>query len=130
MKIIIAGDGKVGSILTRQLSAEGYDITLIDANPKVLESTEEMYDIMAVQGNCATMEVLEQAGVKEADLLIEATSADEVKKVTYRDLCDILKELDQDLVKGALGGAQFKELFYANCKCDKIRAAVEEIVGK
>ena len=53
-----------------------------------------------------------------------------MKKVTYRDLCDILKELDQDLVKGALGGVQFKELFYANCKCDKIRAAVEEIVGK
>ena len=53
-----------------------------------------------------------------------------MKKVTYRDLCDILKELDQDLVKGALGGAQFKELFYANCKCDKIRAAVEEIVGR
>ena len=78
MKIIIAGDGKVGSMLTRQLSAEGYDITLIDANPKVLESTEEMYDIMAVQGNCATMEVLEQAGVRDADLLIAATSADEI----------------------------------------------------
>lgn len=78
MKIIIAGDGKVGSMLTRQLSAEGYDITLVDANPKVLESTEEMYDIMAVQGNCATMEVLERAGVKEADLLIAATSADEI----------------------------------------------------
>ena len=78
MNIIIAGDGKVGSMLTKQLSAEGYDITLIDANPKVLESTEEMYDIMAVQGNCATMEVLEQAGVKDADLLIAATSADEI----------------------------------------------------
>ena len=34
------------------------------------------------------------------------------------------------LVKGALSGAQFKELFYANCKCDKIAAAVEAIVGK
>ncbi len=78
MKIIIAGDGKVGSMLTRQLSAEGYDITLIDANPKVLETTEEMYDIMAVQGNCATMEVLEQAGVRNARLLIAATSADEI----------------------------------------------------
>ena len=55
---------------------------------------------------------------------------DEVKKVTYRDLTDILKDLDQELVKGALGGAQFKELFYANCKCDKIRAAVEELIGK
>ena len=59
MKIIIAGDGKVGAMLTKQLSAEGYDLTLIDANLQVLESTEERYDIMAVQGNCASMETLE-----------------------------------------------------------------------
>ncbi|MDE7323897.1 MAG: Trk system potassium transporter TrkA [Lachnospiraceae bacterium] len=78
MKIIIAGEGKVGAILTRQLSAEGYDLTLIDANMKVLESTEERYDIMAVQGNCASMEILEQAGIREADLLIAVTNADEV----------------------------------------------------
>ena len=37
MKIIIAGDGKVGANLTRKLSAEGYDITLIDTNGEVLE---------------------------------------------------------------------------------------------
>lgn len=78
MKIIIAGDGKMGSTLTRQLSAEGYDVTLIDANPKVLESSEERYDVMVVQGNCASMDVLQQAGVKEADLLIAAAGADEV----------------------------------------------------
>ena len=58
MRIIIAGDGKVGSTLTKQLSAEGYDITLVDANPKVLAAMEETYDIMAVQGNCATMDVM------------------------------------------------------------------------
>jgi len=78
VKIIIAGDGKVGAMLTKQLSAEGYDLTLVDANLKVLESTEERYDIMAVQGNCATMETLEQARVKEANLLIAVTNADEV----------------------------------------------------
>lgn len=78
MKIIIAGDGKMGATLTRQLSAEGYDLTLIDANPKVLESSEERYDIMVVQGNCASMEVLLQAGVKEADLLIAVAGADEI----------------------------------------------------
>jgi trk system potassium uptake protein TrkA len=78
VKIIIAGDGKVGSMLTKQLSSEGYDITIIDAKMKVLESTEERYDIMAVQGNCASMETLEQAGVKEANLLIAVTNADEV----------------------------------------------------
>ena len=32
MKIIIAGAGKVGASLTKQLSSEGYDITLIDFN--------------------------------------------------------------------------------------------------
>ena len=78
MKIIIAGDGKVGSTLTRELSAEGYDVTIIDANPRVLETTEELYDVLSIQGNCASMEVLEQAGVREADLLIVATSADEI----------------------------------------------------
>ena len=78
MKIIIAGNGKVGAALTRQLSAEGDDLTLIDCNQKVLESSEERYDIMVVQGNCASMSVLQQAGVKEADLLIAMTGADEV----------------------------------------------------
>ena len=78
MNIIIAGDGKVGSTLTRLLSAEGHDITLIDTNLRVLESSLERYDVMAVHGNCAAMDILLQAGVKDADLLIAATSADEI----------------------------------------------------
>ena len=78
MRIIIAGDGKVGAMLTKQLSAEGYDLTLIDADPEVLESTESRYDVMSVQGNCASMETLERAGIRETDLLIAVTNADEV----------------------------------------------------
>ena len=78
MNIIIAGDGKVGATLTRQLSTEGCDITLIDLDPRVLENSMERYDIMAVNGNCASMNVLRQAGVMDADLLIAASGADEV----------------------------------------------------
>lgn len=78
MNIIIAGDGKVGVSLARQLTAEGHDLTLIDLDSKVLETTTEQYDVMAVEGNCASMEVLLRAGVKEAELLIAATAADEV----------------------------------------------------
>ena len=51
MKIIIAGDGKVGATLVRQLSAEEYDLTLVDVNPNRLDSSSERFDIMAVQGN-------------------------------------------------------------------------------
>jgi len=78
MNIIIAGSGKVGHTLARQLAAEGHDLTLIDTNSKVLETAVERYDAIAVTGNCASREVLLNAGVKEADLLIAATNADEV----------------------------------------------------
>ena len=57
MKIIIAGDGKVGLSLTQKLSAEGHDLTLIDSKQKVLDSSVERYDVMGEQGNCASMRV-------------------------------------------------------------------------
>ena len=78
MNIIIAGNGKVGSTLARQLSAEGYDLTVIDCDQAVLEETIARYDVMAVNGNCASMPTLLNAGVMDADLLIAATSEDEI----------------------------------------------------
>ena len=78
MDIIIAGDGKVGSMLTRQLSSEGHNVTVIDSNTKVLQSSMERYDVITIQGNCASMSVLQEAGVKDAELLIAATGQDEI----------------------------------------------------
>ena len=78
MNIIIAGGGKVGQTLARQLAAEGHSLTMIDQNNLVLERTVERYDAIGVAGNCASMEVLQQAGVEDADLLIATTNADEV----------------------------------------------------
>lgn len=82
MKVIIAGVGKVGIMLTRKLLAEGYEIVLIDNNQQVLETCVERYDVMAVQGNCASMDTLEQANVKKAELLIAVAGGDE-----YNLLC-------------------------------------------
>ena len=78
MKIIIAGSGKVGTTLALRLSQEGNAITLIDSNHEVLENICEQCDAMGVQGNCASMPVLQQAGIQDADLLIAATNEDEV----------------------------------------------------
>ena len=54
---------------------------------------------------------------------------DEVKKVAYRDLIDILKDIDQDLLKGAVAGAKFQELFFANCKDERIAEYVKSILA-
>ena len=78
MKIIIAGSGKVGTTLARRLAAEGYTLTLIDRDQQRLEDICEQFDVMGVQGNCASMPVLLQAGIQDADLLIAVTNEDEV----------------------------------------------------
>lgn len=78
MKIIIVGDGKVGQTLTKQLSKEGHDLTVVDSNPRILNDNIENFDILTVEGNGASMETLRRADAGEADLLIAATSTDEI----------------------------------------------------
>ena len=56
MKVIIAGAGKVGCMLTKKLLAEGYEVTLIDNNQQVMEVCSDRFDVMSVQGNCASMD--------------------------------------------------------------------------
>ncbi|MBS6366380.1 MAG: Trk system potassium transporter TrkA [Clostridiales bacterium] len=78
MKIVIVGDGKVGATLAEQLSLEGHDITIIDNNADRRHSSSDILDIMSVTGNGATFSTQIEAGVDKADLLIAATSSDEV----------------------------------------------------
>lgn len=54
---------------------------------------------------------------------------DEVKLVTYRKLTDILPELDRELVKGALSGEKFAELFFASCKDEEIADCVKALLN-
>lgn len=53
---------------------------------------------------------------------------DEVKKITHQDMITILKNLDRDLVKGALSGERFREYFFTNCRENAIAACVKEIL--
>ena len=54
---------------------------------------------------------------------------DGVRAVAFRDLNDILKELDRDLVKGAFAGEHFAEHFFADCKDEKLAATVKELMA-
>lgn len=78
MKIVIVGDGKVGSALTVQLSKEGHDVVVIDSNKMVLQEAQSFLDVSVVHGNGATVKTQKLANVQTSDLLIAATSADEI----------------------------------------------------
>ena len=55
---------------------------------------------------------------------------DKVRENNLKDLTDCLQGIDPELVKGALGGRHFKELFYANAKDPKIISYVKSVVGE
>lgn len=54
---------------------------------------------------------------------------DDIKKITYKDMLSILKEVDQVFLKEAISGEKFKELFFASCKCPDIKAYIENILA-
>lgn len=81
MRIIIIGDGKVGHSLAENLSKEGNDVTIIDKNPEALKKAEDNLDVMCIKGNGVSAKILIEAGVDGADLLIAATTSDEMNMV-------------------------------------------------
>ncbi len=78
MNIIIVGCGKVGQALAQQLNEEGNDITVIDMLAAKVNETAARYDVLGVVGNGATHAVQQEAGIKNADLLIAVTGSDEL----------------------------------------------------
>lgn len=78
MNIIICGAGEVGTHTAEVLAAAGNNITVIDLDAERLRGISDSMDVGTLQGNCAYGEVLQEAGCADADLLIAATSSDEI----------------------------------------------------
>lgn len=89
LRIIIVGCGKVGSTLVEILSNEGNDITIIDKNPQRLEALTNTFDVMGIEGNGASFNTQDEAGIKNADLMIAVTNSDELNLLC----CTVAKQV-------------------------------------
>ncbi len=78
MRTVIIGAGEVGFNTARMLSQEGQDVVLIENEEALVERATEQLDALVIHGNGASPRVLAEAGVKKSDLLIAASSSDEV----------------------------------------------------
>lgn len=78
MKLIVCGAGQVGSQIARQLSNEGNSVTVIDVNPSLVRQLTDSLDVSGVVGFASHPDVLADAGAPDAEMLIAATSLDEV----------------------------------------------------
>ncbi len=78
MKILILGAGDVGFHLTKKLSGEGHDLTLVERDPEKLRRAEEQLDALIVPGSASSPATLRKAGLDSADVLAALTNSDEV----------------------------------------------------
>ena len=78
LRIIVVGCGKVGYTLVEELAREGHDLTVVDTQERVISDVTDSFDVMGIVGNGGSLQVLEDAGLEEADVLIAVTGQDEL----------------------------------------------------
>ena len=93
LKIVVVGAGKVGDTLVNRLADEGHNLVIIDKNVERLNQLADQCDCMCIPGNGASHEILEEAGVSEADLFIAVTESDELNLLC----CTLAKQFNNKL---------------------------------
>ena len=88
MYAIIAGAGKVGWNLARELIAKGNEVTLIESDRSWYLSVEQELEHAVQYGDATELWVLERAGIQRADLVIAVTGDDEDNLL----ICQVAKE--------------------------------------
>lgn len=130
MNIIILGAGQVGSSVAENLSSEANDITLVDTNAVLLKDLRERLDIQTVVGHASHPDILEKAGISDADMLVAVTNSDETNMVA----CQVAHSLFRTPTKIARVRSQqylkCKELFNNNALPIDVLISPEQLIAE
>ncbi|MBN2605481.1 MAG: TrkA family potassium uptake protein [Bacilli bacterium] len=75
-KAIIIGSGRLGSYIASELSVKGHEVVIIDKDGDAFRKLNDQYSGYRYIGDAVDSEVLEQAGIEDADILIATTNND------------------------------------------------------
>ena len=81
MNIIICGAGKVGFSISKQLSAQGHSVTVIDQSSEDIKKINDTQDVKGIVGRASLPTVLENAGAEKTDMIIAVTRNDETNMI-------------------------------------------------
>jgi len=130
MNIIILGAGQVGSSVAENLSSEANDITLVDTDAVLLSDLSDRLDIQTVVGYASHPDVLKNAGIRDADMLVAVTNSDETNIVA----CQVAHSLFHTPTKIARVRSQeylkYKELFNDNALPIDVLISPEQLIAE
>ena len=86
--VIIAGAGKVGWNLARELLEKGHEVTVIEQDRRRYLTVEQELEHAVQYGDATELWVLERAGIQRADLVVAVTGDDEDNLL----ICQVAKE--------------------------------------
>ena len=123
MNIIICGAGKVGFSISKQLSAQGHSVTVIDQSSEDIKKINDTQDVKGIVGRATLPTVLENAGAEKADMIIAVTRNDETNMIVCQlasSLFNVSKKIARIRTKDFLEGKWGKLYSKSNIPIDVI----------
>ena len=123
MNIIICGAGKVGFSISKQLSAQGHSVTVIDQSSEDIKKINETQDVKGIVGRASLPTVLENAGAENTDMIIAVTRNDETNMIVCQlasSLFNVSKKIARIRTKDFLEGKWGKLYNKTNIPIDVI----------
>ncbi|GBE05767.1 trk system potassium uptake protein TrkA [bacterium BMS3Abin10] len=81
MRVIVVGSGEVGFQIAKVLSAENVDVVVVDKDKEKLKRITGELDVAVIEGEGGSPSILEEAGAKNADILLAVTDMDETNMI-------------------------------------------------
>jgi trk system potassium uptake protein TrkA len=98
LKIIIVGAGEVGFHIASRLALENKDVVIIDNHPDAIRRVSDNLDVQIINGSGSSPVVLEEAGIKDAEILLAVTNRDETNLVACL-VADIISPTTKKLAR-------------------------------
>ena len=81
MKVLIIGAGEVGFHIANRIAVENKDVVVVDKNPEAIRRISDNLDVQTLVGSGSSPVVLEEAGIRGADIMLAVTNSDEINLV-------------------------------------------------
>jgi len=130
VNIVILGAGQVGRSLARNLANEDNDITIIDTDKNALRELREKLDVHTRYGHASHPDVLEQANVNDADMLIAVTNSDEVNMISCQIAYSLFRTPTKIARVRAAGYLEHQELFTPELIPVDVLISPEELITR
>jgi trk system potassium uptake protein TrkA len=110
LRIIIIGAGEVGYHIASRLALEKKDVLVVDKDPEAIRRVGESIDVQTIVGTGSSPEILLEAGIKEAEILLAVTDSDEANLVA----CLVVDILSPSTIKLARIRSAHFDAYYSS----------------